>query len=71
LENLNVCDVLENEVATLVNEYRSAGFYEIEFYQSSSFLHQEYISAVYKQVIILKLNKCNLLNSPYYILILS
>jgi uncharacterized protein YjbK len=29
--NLKVYDILGNEVATLVNEYKSAGKYEIEF----------------------------------------
>jgi hypothetical protein len=28
---LNIYDVLGNEVATLVNEYKSAGTYEVEF----------------------------------------
>jgi hypothetical protein len=35
-QTLKVFDVLGNEVATLVNEYRSAGSYEIEFNIGSS-----------------------------------
>ena len=35
-QTLKVYDVLGNEVATLVNEYRSAGSYEIEFNPASS-----------------------------------
>lgn len=35
-QTLKVYDVLGNEVATLVNEYKSAGSYEIEFNPSSS-----------------------------------
>lgn len=36
---LKVYDVLGNEVATLVNEYKSAGSYEIEFNPESSIKH--------------------------------
>ncbi|HMN48501.1 MAG TPA: T9SS type A sorting domain-containing protein [Ignavibacteriaceae bacterium] len=36
-QTLKVYDILGNEVATLVNEYRSAGTYEIEFNPESSF----------------------------------
>ena len=35
-QTLKVYDVLGNEVATLVNEYRSVGSYEIEFNAASS-----------------------------------
>jgi len=38
-QTLKVYDVLGNEVATLVNEYRPAGSYEIEFYPESSIKH--------------------------------
>ena len=34
-QTLNVYDILGNEVATLVNEYRNAGSYEIDFDASS------------------------------------
>ncbi len=37
--NLKIFDVLGNEVATLVNEYRPAGTYEIEFNPESSIKH--------------------------------
>jgi hypothetical protein len=30
-QTLKVYDILGNEVATLVNEFREAGFYEVEF----------------------------------------
>ena len=42
---LKVYDVLGNEVATLVDEYRPAGSYEVEFNSSSRQLssHREYI----------------------------
>jgi hypothetical protein len=36
---LKVFDVLGNEVATLVNEYKPAGTYEIEFNPESSIKH--------------------------------
>ena len=32
---LKVYDILRNEIATLVNEYRSAGSYEVDFSPSS------------------------------------
>jgi hypothetical protein len=35
-QTLKIYDVLGNEVATLVNEYRSAGSYEIDFHPASS-----------------------------------
>ena len=35
-QTLKVYDVLGNEIATLVNEYRTAGSYEIEFNPASS-----------------------------------
>ncbi len=38
-QTLKVYDVLGNEVATLVNEYRSAGSYEIDFSPASSIKH--------------------------------
>lgn len=38
-QTLKVYDVLGNEVATLVNEYRSAGNYEIEFNSAASIKH--------------------------------
>lgn len=38
-QTLKVYDVLGNEVATLVNEYRPAGTYEIEFNPESSIKH--------------------------------
>ena len=42
---LKVYDVLGNEVATLVNEYKNAGIYEIEFNPTSS--NQNLVSGVY------------------------
>ncbi len=36
-QTLKVYDVLGNEVATLVNEYRNAGSYEVEFNASKTF----------------------------------
>ncbi len=44
--NLKVYDVLGNEVATLVNEEKSAGEYEIEF-NSRNLIHQILTSGVY------------------------
>jgi hypothetical protein len=38
-QSLKVYDVLGNEVTTLVNEYRAAGSYEIEFNPTSSIKH--------------------------------
>jgi hypothetical protein len=38
-QTLKVYDVLGNEVATLVNEYKPAGSYEVEFNPSSINLH--------------------------------
>ena len=35
IKTLKVYDVLGNEVATLVNEYRNAGSYEVDFNASS------------------------------------
>jgi hypothetical protein len=35
-QTLKVYDILGNEVATLVNEYRSAGSYEVDFHPASS-----------------------------------
>ena len=36
---LKIYDVLGNEVATLVNEYKPAGSYEVEFNPGSSIKH--------------------------------
>ena len=50
-QTLKVYDVLGNEVATLVNEYRPAGSYEVEFNsesQSSIINYQEFIFIVCK-----------------------
>ena len=44
-QTLNVYDILGNEVATLVDEYKSAGKYEVEFNSASSIKNQ--VSGVY------------------------
>ena len=43
--SLKIYDVLGNEVATLVNEFKSAGKYQIEFYPVSS--NQNLASGIY------------------------
>ena len=44
-QTLKVYDILGNEVATLVNEYRSAGSYEVEFNSASSI--ENLVSGIY------------------------
>jgi hypothetical protein len=51
---LKVFDILGNEIATLVDEYKPAGRYEVEFNPESSIQHLEFISISCEQVHLLK-----------------
>ena len=44
--SLKVFDVLGNEIATLVNEEKPVGFYEVEF-NSTGLIHQTLPSGIY------------------------
>ena len=57
LTELKVYDILGNEVATLVNEPKEPGYYEVEF-NASAIMQAEFIFTDYRLVHLFSRKRC-------------